>query len=269
MLTAHRSLALSADSSPELPRIPELEALYRMGVKFRQGETFMVAGRPGSQKSGWALFLSVQWGLRGLRTLYCSADMSSYTASTRIAQMRLELTEEELKAIMFGGSDVAKAEVYESLRDVPITFSYGNPISWRGLDEELAAYIELWDCYPDLLVIDNLMDIEDCESDYTEQMKAMSELTSIQRETGMTILVLHHCSDKGATPPDLPPPRSEIKGGMGEKPNLTLTVAINPFDSAYRVAAVKQRSGPSDPSAQRYCTLQAHPEHTRFSVFRP
>lgn len=228
----------------------------------------MIAGRSGAGKSAFAMALVDAWNLP---TLYCSGDMSAFTASTRIASMRLHATTEEVEAMM-GGSEVARAEVLEVLRDARTTFSFASPITWRGLDDELRAYVELWNEWPAIIVIDNLMDIEGCEADYTEQMHAMQELIALSRFTGSTVLVMHHASDKGATAqsdPFSPPPRGEIKGGLSEKPELSLTVALNPHDMAYRIACVKQRSGPSDPSAQTYASIRAIPDQNRFETFIP
>lgn len=266
MLTASRALNLSANAAPELPRINALERLYAMGVRFRQGETVMIAGRSGTQKSGLALWLTASWGLP---TLYLSADMSSFTASTRLACMKTGRVTEDVERELAAGGE-RKEAILDVLRPLPMQFSFGNPITWHGLDNELNAYVEAWDAYPKVIVIDNLMDVEGADSDYTGQMAAMQEFTALARNTGATTMILHHASDKtmkASSDPFSPPGRSEIKGGMSEKPELTLTVALNPNNFQYRIACVKQRMGPSDPTGDSYCTLQCHPEKTQFSPF--
>ena len=270
MMTALRSLVQHGDSSPELPRIPELEDLYnfRGGVRFRQGMVGMIVGRSGAGKSAFALWLCRKWNAR---TLYLSGDMSPFTVSTRLASMSLRATTAEVEA-MFKGSDIARAAVLEALEGVRINLSFASPITWRGIDEELFAYVELWNRYPDVMVVDNAMDIENCHSDYTEQMAAMQELTALARATGMTILILHHATDKGtqaAMDPFSPPSRNEVKGGLSEKPELTLSVALNPVGNAFRVAPIKQRDGYSDPSGKNYVTLQARPEWTTYERYDP
>ena len=78
---------------------------------------------------------------------------------------------------------------------------------------------------------------------------------------------MHHASDKGweaKSNPWNPPSRDQIKGGMSEKPELTLSVAINPKSYEFHIAVLKQRMGPSDPTAQSYATIRADPERTRF-----
>jgi len=115
------------------------------------------------------------------------------------------------------------------------------------------------------------MDFEAAESDYTEQMAVMAGVTAFSRETGCTSIVLHHASDKSwdaKTAPYDPPSRQEVKGGLSEKPELSLTVALDPSTMEYKVAVVKQRMGPSDPTARRFARLTAEPERTRFHPYR-
>ncbi|WP_432006286.1 AAA family ATPase [Streptomyces parvus] len=234
-----------------------------MGVRPRHGEVIMVAGRSGTQKSGFALFWVAQMNLP---TLYFSADMSAFTASSRLASMATRDTTEMVEAGMAEGGKYRQAYI-DALEDSKITFSFGSPISWRSVDEELEAYVELWDAYPEVVVMDNLMDFEGAESDYTEQMAVMQGATELARHTGATVILLHHASDKAweaKTSPWNPPSRDQIKGGLSEKPELSLSVALDPTSMAYHVACVKQRMGPCDPTAQRYATMICEPEYTRF-----
>ncbi|MGW7434743.1 AAA family ATPase [Streptomyces sp. NPDC054849] len=268
MLTPGRSLSLHAESGRELPRIEAFTDLYAAGVRPRHGEVVMIAGRSGTQKSGFALFWVAQMNLP---TLYFSADMSAFTASSRLASMATRDTTEMVEAGMAEGGRYRQAYL-DALADSKITFSFGSPITWRQIDEEIEAYIELWDAYPEVIVFDNLMDFENAESDYTEQMAVMQGATELARDTGATVILLHHASDKAweaKTSPWNPPSRDQIKGGLSEKPELSLSVALDPTSLAYHVACVKQRMGPCDPTAQRYTTMICEPEYTRFRRAEP
>ncbi|KOG26832.1 AAA family ATPase [Streptomyces viridochromogenes] len=264
MLTPARSLALHAESGKELPRIEAFDALYGMGCRPRHGEVIMIAGRSGTQKSGFALFWVASMNLP---TLYFSADMSAFTASSRLASMQTGDTTEMVEAGM-GAGGRHREEYLAALAPLNVTFSFGSPINWKTVDEELEAYVELWDAYPAVMVFDNLMDFEGAESDYTEQMAVMSGLTELARATGATVIVLHHASDKSweaKSDPWAPPSRDQVKGGLSEKPELSLSVALDPTSHEYRVAVIKQRMGPCDPTARRYASMRCHPEVTRFS----
>lgn len=228
----------------------------------------MIAGRSGTQKSGLALFWVAQMNLP---TLYFSADMSPFTASSRLASMVTGDTTELVEAGMAKGGH-HRARYLRALAPSQITFAFGSPITWRAMDEELESYVELWDAYPKVIVCDNLMDFDGAESDYTAQMAVMSGLTELARSTGATVIVLHHASDKSweaKTDPWAPPSRDQVKGGLSEKPELSLSVALDPTTLEFRIAVIKQRMGASDPTARRYAVLWAEPECTRFHATSP
>jgi hypothetical protein len=226
----------------------------------------MIAGRSGTQKSGFALW----WvGQMNLPTLYFSADMSAFTASSRLASMVTGDTTEVVETGMAAGGEY-RDRYLDALASSNITFSFGSPISWRSVDEELESYVELWDRYPEVIVFDNLMDFDGAESDYTEQMAVMSNATELARATGATTILLHHASDKSweaKADPWAPPSRDQVKGGLSEKPELSLSVALDPTSLEYRVACIKQRMGPCDPTARNYAVLKCEPEKTRFHAY--
>lgn len=265
MLTAGRALRLNHEGGKPMPEIPALKALYNYGVTIRQGSIVMVAGRSGSQKSGFSMFMALEWDLP---TLYFSGDMSAFTASTRVASSVLGMTTEEIEQAMAEGGPRAE-QVLEALADSKIQFSFGSPITWRQIDEELDAYVELHNAFPAVIVLDNLMDFEGgAESDYTAQMAVMQNVTEMARATGSTILIMHHASDKSwdaKTDPYRPPSRNEVKGGLSEKPELSLSVALEP-NLTFNVAVIKNRSGKQDPTANTWVRLRCHPEYTRFSA---
>lgn len=225
----------------------------------------MVAGRSGTQKSGFALFWVAQMNLP---TLYFSADMSAFTASSRLASMAADQTTEEVEQGMAEAS--LRGYYMDVVADLNVTFSFGSPISWRQIDEELEAYVQLWNQYPEVIVFDNLMDFEGAESDYTEQMAVMSGATELARETGATVILMHHASDKSweaKSDPWQPPSRDQVKGGLSEKPELALSVALDPNNLSYRVAVIKQRMGPCDPTARTYAVMRCIPDKTRFATY--
>lgn len=221
----------------------------------------MIAGRSGSQKSGLALFLVEQMGLP---TLYFSGDMTPFEATSRLVAMHASETVNEIERELEAGNGWK----YDALLSgSKVGFSFGQPITWHGIQANLDAFVELHNEFPKVIVIDNLMDMAGGESDYAAQQQAMQDLTSLSRDTGATLIVLHHASEKGdGVDLSLPPGRRAIKNGLTEKPQLILTVALVETFSGQelRVAAVKQRSGRSDPSGRTYARLKAAPEYTRF-----
>lgn len=227
----------------------------------------MVAGRSGTQKSGFAL-----WWVKemNLPTLYLAADMSKFQVSARLASSMLGISVEEVEAWEKLGGERSE-EIADALSPLNILFSFGE-ITWEKVDNELSAWVEHSDEYPKVIVIDNLMDVEDAQADYQAQMEAMQEIKALSQTTGATVIVLHHASDKSwdaRTDPWAPPSRDQVKGGLSEKPELSLSVGFNPMSGEFRVAAIKQRMGRSDPTASTSALIKCVPEYTRFEKYVP
>ena len=259
-----QSLRRGVASAQPLPRVPGFRDLYREGVVPRRGQVIMVAGRSGTQKSGFALFWVAQMGLP---TLYFSADMAPFTAGTRLASIATGRPSREVEALM--GSVRGRASLEEAVKSLPIQLSFGSPITWDRVEDELNCWALLHNAYPQVVVFDNLMDFAGGESDYEAQMGVMQDITSFARATGCTVIVLHHASDKtmdAKNAPWRPPSRDQIKNGMAEKPELTLTIGLDPVNKEFHVACVKQRDGFCDPSAEHIVTLAVDPSRTWFGV---
>ncbi len=267
MLTAQQAFRQSAASMPPLPLPPELKALWSFGggagVIPRQGQFITISGRSGSQKSGFALF----WVRKmGLPALYISGDMTPFEATSRLAGMETGHTQADIEQWW---SDPIEGQVYTAaLQDSNISFSFGNPITEDALIGELNAWVEIHNSYPEIVVIDNLMDMEGCaEEDNSALRGAMSYLYGLVMDTGCTVILISHATDKsdrGESLPGMPASRREVKGGIAEKPQIMLSVALDPDTLEFRVAVIKNRNGPQDPSAKTYAILQAYPEVTRF-----
>lgn len=262
MLIPSRALRLNANSGKPLPRVEELAALYDIGFDPRHGQLVMVAGRSGSQKSGFVMWWMDQMNLP---TLYLSGDMSPFTASSRIASTRYGVTTEEVEQIL-ARNDEQTIDLMRTLNGSNMQFSFGSPITWRQVDEEIRAYVEIHNAYPTAVVYDNLMDFEGAEADYSAQMETMQYLTEFCRETDALTVVMHHASDKAMDPkrPWKPPARNEVKGGLAEKPELALGVALDNDTLDFNVAILKQRMGRQDPSGETYASLKCIPQLTRF-----
>lgn len=264
MLIPSRALRLNANSGKPLPYVEELAHLYEIGFAPRHGQLIMVAGRSGSQKSGFVMW----WVDRmDLSTLYFSGDMSPFTASARIASSRYGITTEGVEAIL-AANDEQTVDLMRNLDGSKMQFSFGSPITWRAVDEEIRAYVEIHNRYPECVVFDNLMDFEGAEADYSAQMETMQYVTEFCRETGATNIVMHHASDKSMDPrrPWKPPARNDVKGGMAEKPELSLGVALDNASLDFNIAILKQRMGNQDPSGEQYVSLRCIPELTRFEA---
>lgn len=260
MLNAARALLRSkASGGREFPRVAEFHDVYQLGWQPRYGEMSMVAARSGSGKSTFGLFFALR---SGLKTLYFSGDMSAFQASVKLA---CAVRHEDIDTVV---SKLDGKERQTILDELPtnITLVFGE-ISYASISKNLDAYVELNNEYPELIVIDNLMDMAGAQGDYAAQTDAMQWLHVLNRDIDSAIWVMAHATDKGErgrNSPHEPPPRSEIKNGLTEKPETVLTLGLNPHTDALNVAIVKQRLGPSDPSGRQYASVTSVADESRY-----
>lgn len=255
MLGASQALVQTSTSAPAMPHIEELRPLYQLGASPRRGEVVMIAGRSGSGKSSFALWMAEKWGLD---TLYFSADMSARQASSKLAAMLTQQTVDEVEAGMLTEDRNVYLEALERSR---IKFSFKSPIRWDVVIEELNTWVTLHNRFPSVVIFDNLMDFENAESEYSEQMFVMQAVSDLSRDTGATVLILHHASDKSweaDSRPYRPPSRKEVKGGLSEKPEMSLGVAVNNTTGDFHIAPIKNRMGFQDPTGNTFATLSSN-----------
>lgn len=262
MLTAARAATRSESTANPLPKVQALSALYDSGVTLRRGQLVLLAGMPKSSKTSFAM-----WYVQtlGLPTLYFSADSSPHTASTRLAAIVTGDTVDAVSAGMAAGG----ANYYsEALEDSKIVWCFDSSPSTEDLMLELDAYVEAWDEFPAVIVVDNLMNVQASE-EYAGQLYVVSELHSLARLTGATVILLHHCSEAGQKDTTIPPPRSAIQGKVSQLPELIMTVALDPGTKTLRIAVVGNRSGPQFPDGKNYITIDSAIERCSFSHHTP
>lgn len=259
MLTASRALHKAKDATP-LPRVAALHALHELGVLPRLGQMLMIVGQPGAGKSTFALWYAF---MLNLPTLYFSADMAAHTAITRLGSLTTGMPVNAVSdAIEYGGLEY----IQEELTSSPIQWCFDSSPSLQDIADELASYVELWDSYPKIIVIDNLMNVEGTSGeDVGGSRFVLQELHRLARETGCAVLVLHHAREEGN--PLEPSAREKIQGKVAQLPELILTVALD--GEQFKIAPVKNRNGYQDPSAKNYRRLAALPEKATFENYVP
>lgn len=261
MLTAARAVSRSAASSDPLPDVPALAALVAMGVRPRRGTVILVAALPKAGKSNF-----VMWWVKemGLPCLYFSADMNGYDATTRLAA---SVTGDNIESVRTGIASPSGAAFYqEALEEIPIHWCFDSSPRVEDLWLELDAYVEAYDAYPEVIVVDTLMKVQASE-EYAGQQYIMGELSAMARITGAAVFVLHHCSENEWKETTRPPKRSAIMNKVSQLPEVILTVALD--GPLFHIAVVGNRSGFQDPDAHRYVSLDADVEHSRFAYHNP
>lgn len=259
MLTSSRALFRARDATP-LPTVAELQALHELGVLPRLGQMLMIVGQPGAGKSTFALWYAFKLSLP---TLYFSADMAAHTAITRLGSLTTGMPVNTVSdAVEQGGLEFMQDELLSS----SIQWCFDSSPSLQDIADELAAYLELWDDYPKVIIVDNAMNVEGASGEDIGGIRfVLQELHRLARETGSAVIVLHHAREEGD--PLEPSPREKIQGKVAQLPEVILTVALD--GEQFKIAPVKNRNGYQDPSGKNYRRLAALPEKATFETYVP
>ena len=222
-----------------------------VNVKFRRGQVCMVAAAPNAGKSMFALVYAIK---ANIPTLFFSADTDTATVMIRTA------------AHLSGHTQLTvETNLQKNPRHYQDYLSNMQNIQWvfdssPSLDDiemEIKAYIELYGIAPELIVIDNLMNVAaETDNEWAGLRAIMMELHDMARKTEACVLVLHHVSEQSEYgSPTMPPPRRAIHGKVSQLPAIILTLGYDPSQGMLRVAAVKNRFGPHYADASRWATL--------------
>ena len=220
-------------------------------IKFRRGQVCMVAAAPNAGKSMFALVYAMK---ANVSTLFFSADTDTTTVMMRAAsvasghsQVSVELNLSKDKN--YYDKHFGKLE--------HIKWVFDSSPSLDDIELEIRAYVELYGHAPELIVIDNLMNVAaETDNEWAGLRAIMMELHDMARKTEACVLVLHHVSEQSEYgSPSQPPARRAIHGKVSQLPALILTLGYDPTNAELKVAAVKNRFGPHAADGKDYVTL--------------
>lgn len=257
MLSAFRSVGRAARGGQPLPDVDFLHDLYQeFGFRPRLGQVTLLAGQPKSGKSKFTM----RWVSKmALPTVYFSADMAERTA---MVNMLASLTNDSISEIEDGLEGAGEGYYADALRSVPIKISYNPNPTLDDIYGEIEAYVEWHDAWPQVIVVDNLLDVlVEGESELIAQRGILLELKNLARMTGAHIFVLHHMSESVGNPA-FPSPRKALHNKVSQSPEGILSVARD--GNEFRVSVVGSRNSDADPSGDRYITLTASWDYCSF-----
>ena len=222
-----------------------------VNVKFRRGQVCMVAAAPNAGKSMFALVYAIK---ANIPTLFFSADTDTATVMIRTAAHLSGHSQLTVETNLQNNSRYYQ-EYLSKMQNIQWVFD-SSP-SLDDIEMEIKAYIELYGIAPELIVIDNLMNVAaETDNEWAGLRAIMMELHDMARKTEACVLVLHHESEQSEYgSPTMPPPRRAIHGKVSQLPAIILTLGYDPSQGMLRVAAVKNRFGPHYADASRWATL--------------
>ena len=227
------------------------DGLKAKEIKFRRGQVCMVAAAPNAGKSMFALIYAIK---AGVPTLFFSADTDTTTVMMRAAAHtsgHSQVTVESNLATDSHSSD------HHFKKFGHIKWVFDSSPSLDDIEMEIRAYVELYGQAPELIVIDNLMNVAaETDNEWAGLRAIMMELHDMARKTEACVLVLHHVSEQSEYgSPTKPPARRAIHGKVSQLPALILTLGYDPGQATLSVASVKNRFGPHTADASNYATL--------------
>ena len=230
----------------------------------RRSEVTMIAGQPGSGKSLLALWHCLGWAGMGLRGIYFSADSAEMGQASRALAMTMMNLSTAEAGMLLERQDPWAQNSLASLDN--LWWSFEDDLSYDNINDEVEAFAEVWGCYPDFIVVDNLTDVEgQSDDEWGTQRKALKALVQMARYTNSATLVLHHTSEDDRVKEMPCPPRSAIQGKCSQKPALILTIADR--GPQRPVAKVKDRyEGGADKSGQTAVWFRLNEDNLHWSA---
>ena len=249
MLDLQRAWGTVLTKATPLPDV--WTALAEKQIKFRRGQVCMVAAAPNAGKSMFALIYAVK---AKVPTLFFSADTDTTTVTIRAAAHMSGHTQLTVEKNLTENPNFYKKDLGDMQH---IQWVFDSSPSLDDIEMEIKAYIELYGIAPELIVIDNLMNVAaETDNEWAGLRAIMMELHDMARKTEACVLVLHHVSEQSEYgSPTMPPPRRAIHGKVSQLPAIILTLGYDPSQGMLRVAAVKNRFGPHFADASRWATL--------------
>ena len=225
--------------------------LVKQSIKFRRGQVCMVAAAPNAGKSMFALIYAIK---AQVPTLFFSADTDTATVMIRTAAHLSGHSQVTVE------NNINKSQRYYDpylAKAAHIQWVFDSSPSLDDIEMEIKAYVELYGVMPELIVIDNLMNVAaETDNEWAGLRAIMMELHDMARKTEACVLVLHHVSEQSEYgSPMMPPPRRAIHGKVSQLPSLMLTLGYDPTQGLLRVASVKNRFGPHFADASQWASL--------------
>ena len=258
MRSLSRAVKRSRKGGASLPQV--FTAFADAGITFRRGEVSMIAAQPGAGKSTLALKLALA---SAVPTLYFSADTHAHTMAIRSVSMLSHYKTNVVEDYMESNRDWAR-EILASAEHVRWCFDPAP--SMQDIEEEIEVYREVMGANPELIVVDNAVDVTHESGDEFSSLRSlMREAKYFARDTDAAFVILHHTSEAADGNPC--PPRKSIHGKVAQVPALILTLASP--EGQMLVAPVKNRYAKAVADGSHYVSLAYDPASMFISDYTP
>ena len=254
MLSLVQATALRGNAGQPLPGI--YDALAKREAFICRGQVTLIVGPPSAGKS--LLIMNLMARMR-VPALGFFLDTDQLTCAARFGAV---LTGDRFYEVKQSIDSYAGA--LGQLGDVQTVF-WADDMDDIRLQGE--AYEQRYGVYPSLLVVDNLGNFTSGMGDEWALLKAMAwELDKLSKEWQCAVVAAHHTTDLITCEPAA---RDKMLGKISQYPRLILSVGFDPETSLYKIAVVKNSSGPTDKSAVNPVVMYADAARMQLSENDP
>ena len=243
MRSLHAAMRQRGDTGEELP-LP-YQQLVDEGVSMKRGQLTLIAASPGKGKSLLALNLVLAMGVP---SLVMSGDTDAFTTGVRAAAWTTGHDQDTISRTYETGDDFYSEKLLP-MRDFA-RFDFKASPTQDDIKLEMEAFELTFGEWPHLVVVDNLSNLYVHDDEWTNLRQGLEFLHDMARQTAAHVAVLHHLEgsyDDG----ELPPRLSSLRGKVSKVPEQVLGLSGS-SDSMMRVSVLKNRSGPSSATGDKY-----------------
>ncbi|WP_424214801.1 AAA family ATPase [Streptomyces sp. BI20] len=245
------------------------KGLKALDVEFRRGDFSVWCAGGGTGKSLLALWLAVS---SNVPTLYFSADSTAATQLSRATAMVTGDPVKEVKRALIAGD--GSFDKYESAlaKRWWLRFCYSARPTPKDMEMHLETYKEVFGCYPHLVVVDNITNVDGggggTAEEYTFGLEGLCDyFNEMARQTYAHVMAMHHVVGEFSSG-DKPTPLSGMKGKIGRVPSLvgTLFAQVDGMGGrTLNVSPVKNREGFADPSGDTFASFDVDTQNLRIT----
>lgn len=195
------------------------QQLADVGAHIRRGQLTLVGSAPGGGKSGLLTKISMT---AAVPTLYFSADSDKGTFGIRVVASAGGCFTHVAEELLLSRDEEAMTLVDEATSHMWVNFD-SSPAP-KDISDETDVFANIYGSYPELIVIDNLMDVNISGLAQLEgHDKVLDFLKQLARRTEAAVVVLCHVTGQYTDGLERIP-RSGLINKIDKRPRLILTL---------------------------------------------
>jgi hypothetical protein len=255
MMSAVQAIARRGSAGEALPVV--YQVLADREAFIYKGQLTLVVGPPSAGKSTLTANLLMAMQEPALAFLL---DIDQTSAVARLAAIASGDRFLDVKASIDNYADM----LFDKAGHIQMVF---RAVDMDDIKLQLEAYSQRYGEPPAVLLVDNAGNLTSGLDQEWAALKALTlELDEIARDEQVAVILCHHVTDLDSAEPAQ---RTKILGKISQYPRLILSVGFNPASQAFKIAVVKNSSGPSDINAQNPIVMHSEPSRMLLSEHAP